>query len=220
MVLGGLLGEPLTLDRERPPSLLDLAVCRRSCLLGLAGRGDAQLLGLLLRGEPDLVALALRRGAQVLRLGHRERPLGLGVTGDPGAHLVELLELDDPHVVRLTGRLGADADRVAAGLLADLGGVALTGLADLGGLLLGQPQHRARAAAEPGVRRVGVLGELVLRLPDLDLELAHPLLGLGQGRSDSGPVLEDLPERGVDRCLVVAATADRGERRGRTPAAA
>ena len=43
--------------------------------------------------------------------------------------------------------------------------------ADVGGLLLGQAQHRAGAAAEPGVRRVVVLLGLLAELLELGLEL-------------------------------------------------
>ena len=54
-------------------------------------------------------------------------------------------------------------------------------VADLGGLLLGQAQHRAGAAAEAGVRRVLVLGELGAGGLELGLEVGDPALGLGAG---------------------------------------
>ncbi len=213
MVLAGLAGEALLLDGEGTTRLLHLAVGAGPGLLGLAHGGDPQLLGLLLGRKPELVALALGRGAHVLGLALGERPLLLGVGGDARPHLVQLLELHEPHVVGLLGRLGTDAEGVARRLLADLVGVVVTGGADLRGLLLGEAEHGARAAAEPGVRRVGVLGEVALRRLERALQLAHPLLGLGQRRARPRPVLEHLAQVGVDGRLVVAPAPDGRERR-------
>ena len=78
-----------------------------------------------------------------------------------GAALLELAQLDDPHVLGVGLGLGLDRGRVALGLLADLGGVGGGFLDDVGGLLLGQAQHLAGLAAEPGVGRVLVLVDLV-----------------------------------------------------------
>ena len=71
-------------------------------------------------------------GQHVLGLAAGQRALLLGVGHQAGAGLVELLELDHPHVLGLAGGVGADRLRVAAGLLADLVGVALGVRADLG----------------------------------------------------------------------------------------
>ena len=157
-------------------------------------------------------ASPLGGGDQVLGLAAGQRTLLLGVGGQAAAVLVELLELDQAHVLGLAGGVGADRLGVAVGLRADLGGVALGGLADLAGLLLGEPQHRGGAATEPGVRRVLVLGELGLEGGDLLLEVDRAALGLGQAVAEPGLLAAELAELRVDGVAVVAAAADHRER--------
>ena len=130
--------------------------------------------------EPDLVGLALGAGLQVGGLGAGQAALLLGVGHDPGPGLVELLELDQAHVLGLATGVGSGRLGVALGLLADLGGVAQRGGSDLARLLLGQPQHRRGAAAEAGVRRVLVLLELLAGCLECGLELSDPCAGQGE----------------------------------------
>ena len=153
----------------------------------LASRSAAWLLALL---------------ALLLGLGHQPRPV-----------VVELLGVDDPQVLGVAAGVGLDRLGVAGGLLADLVGVALGDRAHLGGLLLGQAEHRARAAAEPGVRRLLGLGDLAAASRERGLELADPRLGAGRALAELGVVGRELAQPGVDGVLVVAAAADRGQRR-------
>ena len=214
VVVGRLAGEPLLLDGQRAPRLLDLAVGAGAQLLGLALGGGAQLVGLLLGRQPELVGLALGGRDQVGGLAAGQRALLLGVGDQAAAVLVELLELDQAHVLGLPGGVGADRLGVAGRLLADLGRVPLGGLADLGRLLLREPQHRGGATAEAGVRRALVLGQLGLQRLDLLLEVERAALGLGQAVAEAGLLAAELADPGVDGVAVVAAAADHRERAG------
>ena len=163
VVLGGLAGQPLAVHGQHPPGLLDLAVHGGLGLLGLALGAGAQLADLLLGRQPELVGLALGAGQQVVGLALGVAPLLLGLGHQPSPVVVELLGVDDPQLLGVAAGVGLDRLGVAGGLLADLVGVALGDLAHLGGFLLGQAEHRARATAEAGVRRLlgfARLGEL------------------------------------------------------------
>ena len=163
VVLGRLAGQPLLLHGQGAAGLLDLALGGGPGLLGLAGGAGAQRVGLLLGGQPELLGLALGGGQQVVGLGRGHRALLLDVGDRAAAGLVELLELDHPHVLGVAVGLGLSASASLGGLLADLVGLRLGLDEHLVGLLLGQAQHLAGLAAEPGVRRVLVLLEIVVR---------------------------------------------------------
>ena len=220
VVLGGLAGEPLLLHGQRAPRLLHLAVRGGTSLLGLPHRRHPHLVGLLLGGQAELVGLPAGGSEEVLGLGLGQAALRLGVGGEPRAHLVELLELHHPHVVGLAGGVGADAARVALGLGADLGGVTTTGVAHVAGLVLGELEHRRRAATEAGVRRVGVLLELAPQSLEVGLELDDALLAAREAGGQAGLLRLELAHALVDGRLVVATAAHdrqgcgRGRRRG------
>ncbi len=84
--LGGLMGQPLPLEREVAPGVLQLAVGTGLDLLRLALGLGAQRARLLGRGEPELGGLAV---------GRLDELVGLGL--DPGALALE---------VGVGGRLG------------------------------------------------------------------------------------------------------------------
>ena len=185
MVVGCLTGKPLLLDREGTTSFLDLAIGGRAGLLGLPLRGGTQVVGLLVGGQPNLFGLAFGRRQQVLGLALRQGPFLRGIGEHPAAVLLHFLELDHPDVLGLAGGIATDRPRVLRRLVTDLAGLRDGVVADLLRLLLGQPQHRARPAAQSGVRRGVVLGELLLQVVELRLELRDPLFGSSQTAAES-----------------------------------
>ena len=163
------------------------------------------------------MALATRSGG--LALGQGAGLLGVGE--HPGAALVELLELDDPHVLGLAGRLGLDRLGVAGGLGADLVGVALGDRPHLRGLLLGEPEHRRGAAAEAGVRRVLGLVELAQQRVERPSRARRCGSRAGRSRRSARPGRRPAsggagrPRRCRSRCL--RTTGSGPARRGRRP---
>ena len=96
---------------------------------------------------------------------------------------------------------------------ADLGGVGGGLLDHLGGLLLGEAQHLAGLAAEPGVGGVLVLVDLGAQRLDLGLERLEPRLGLGQAGGEAGLLGGQGAQVLVDGGGVVAAATHGRQRR-------
>ncbi len=143
-------------------------------------------------------------------------PLLLGVGHQPGAVLVELLELDQPHVLGLAGRVGADRLGVAGGLVADL--VRRRARRSRGPRR--PPPRRAAASRWRGRRGRRTTGSAArrarpARCGDLLLELERAALGLAEAAAQAGLLAAELADPGVDRVLVVAAAAHHRERAGR-----
>ena len=209
MRLGGLLGEPFALHRQHAAGLGDLALGTGPRLLGLPLRGGAQARRLLLRGQPHLVGLAAGARHQVGRLGLRGRALVLGRRAQPGALVLEVAQLDGPDVLGLVG--GRRTRRLGIALrLVEQGVGLLPGPGQhLVGLVLGHRQQRRRPAPEPRVRRFVGLGQPVLELGDLALQLGHLAPGVGRGLLEGG----QLAHPGVDGVAVVAPLAHDGEGR-------
>ena len=217
VVLGRLAGEPLLLHGQRargPPGPRGRQ--RRGPARPRARRWCAA------RWSPAAAAsrscsasrLAAARGSSASALGQRQLLLGVGDQcgcGSPRAP-----QLHHPHVLGLAAR-PRPGSPWRRGWPARGSGRPRVGLVeDLVGLLLGQAQHLAGPAPEPGVGGVLVLGELGARRLDLGLGVDHPLLRLGEAAAEPGLLAAELPDLRVDRVLVVAAAADHGQRCPRT----
>ena len=154
--------------------------------------------GVALGGGEQVGGLGLGRGRRLLDLAHRR-----------GACLVELLELDHPHVLGVAGGVRLHRGGVGARRAEDLVGAVLGRGDDLVGLLLGQAEQLAGPAAEPGVRRVSFSLACSRSVASCFSSLGETLAGCLEARREARRSPGQLAELAVHRSGVVAAATDR-----------